>query len=77
MLAFLSGLSARHEALKRRIHAFRMPVRSRAGLAALSVFYFTTPIVAGVYIMRWTDRVAAENLREVRERRANAPLAPR
>ena len=53
----LKALSDAHRSLKRRIHAFRLPVRSRAGLAALSVFYFTAPCVAGVFIMRWTNDI--------------------
>lgn len=59
---FLSDLSARHEALKRRIHAFRLPIKSRAGLLAMKCVYFFTPLVAGVYIMDATSAIARENL---------------
>ncbi len=47
--------------LKERIHAFRMPIRSRAGLFAMGCFYFVIPLVAGKLIMDATTTIAAEN----------------
>ena len=67
--AFAARVSARHGALKRRVHAFRMPVKSRAGLFALGVVYFTVPVVAGWYLMGWTNAVAASNHARIEARR--------
>ena len=61
-MQFLSDLSARHEALKRRIHGFRLPIKSRAGRFAMGCVYFLTPIVAGYGIMNLTNLIARENL---------------
>ena len=51
MLQFLRSLSARHEALKERIHAFRIPL-SPAGQRVMGLVYFCIPVVAGYYIMQ-------------------------
>ncbi len=58
----LADLLARHEALKRRIHAFRIPIKSRAGLFAVGCFYFCVPLAAGYAIMHATNAIARENL---------------
>lgn len=48
---FFRQLSARHQALKERIHNFRMPL-SPMGIRLMKVVYFTIPIVGGYYIMQ-------------------------
>jgi hypothetical protein len=53
MTNFLRDLSARHEALKKRIHSFRYPLTSR-GLWVARVVYFTTPLLCGYALFRWT-----------------------
>ncbi|RLN93647.1 hypothetical protein BBJ28_00004195 [Nothophytophthora sp. Chile5] len=64
-MEFLRNLSERHEALKKRIHSTRIPL-SKNGQRAMGVVYFVTPIVAGYYIMKWTERRAEANFqREV------------
>ncbi len=55
-------LSRRHEALKKRIHAFRLPINSRAGRFAMGCIYFTTPLVVGYQIMRWSEGIRDGNL---------------
>jgi len=39
-------LSQRHEALKQKIHSFRIPLGSK-GLFVMRVFYLMAPIVGG------------------------------
>jgi hypothetical protein len=62
-------------ALKARIHAARFPIKSRAGLAGMGLLYFTIPLVAGYFVMRWTDDVARANLGERGEKLLAAKAA--
>ncbi len=41
----------RLENLKKRIHAFRLPIRNKYLLFAVKTIYFLTPIVGGHYLM--------------------------
>lgn len=52
-MSFLRDISARHEALKKRIHALRFPLTAR-GLWAARFVYFTTPLLLGYALMEWT-----------------------
>ncbi|RLN72032.1 hypothetical protein BBJ28_00010548 [Nothophytophthora sp. Chile5] len=64
-MEFLRNLSERHEALKKKIHSTRIPL-SKNGQRTMGVVYFVTPLVAGYYIMKWTERRAEANFqREV------------
>ncbi len=58
----LEELFAAHEDLKRRIHAFRVPIHSPTGRAAVGALYFATPCVAGWYIMQWSNGRRDANL---------------
>lgn len=51
-----------HDRLKKRIHAFRLPIASRWGRAAMGCVYFTVPVVAGYWVMQATNAVASDNL---------------
>jgi hypothetical protein len=57
----LSEFLRRHRELKERIHAFRLPL-SRPALAVARVVYFTTPILAGYFLMQWVGLVRDKNL---------------
>ncbi|KAG5178356.1 hypothetical protein JKP88DRAFT_225304 [Tribonema minus] len=54
-------LRGRHEALKKRIHNFRIPLSPR-GQLAMQVVYFTVPFVGGMAIMQWARSKADKNL---------------
>lgn len=43
-------LRDRHEKLKKRIHAFRIPLSPR-GQLAMKCVYFSIPLIAGYFIM--------------------------
>lgn len=43
-------LSAKHERLKKRIHAFRIPLSPR-GQLIMKVVYFSIPLIGGYFIM--------------------------
>ena len=58
---FLRDISKNHEALKKRIHNFRIPL-SPFYLKVAQVVYFTIPIVIGYQIMDWTTRKSIQNL---------------
>ena len=49
----MRDVSARHAALKKRIHAFRYPLSAR-GLWAARVVYFSIPLCVGYALMQWT-----------------------
>ena len=53
---------AAHARLKARIHAFRYPINSRLGRFGVGCIYFSTPIIAGYWIMRFTNMQADRNL---------------
>jgi hypothetical protein len=61
-------LSERHERLKKRIHAMRFPIKSRAGRFAMGCVYFFTPLIGGYYIMRWSEGIRDRNLGVQREK---------
>lgn len=58
----LERLAAAHARLKRRVHAFRAPIRSRWGLFAVGCLYFTVPSVVGYFVMQWSNGVRDRNL---------------
>lgn len=58
----LEEIAARHDALKKRIHAFRVPIKSRLGLFGMGCIYFTTPLVAGWFLMQWSNGIRDTNL---------------
>lgn len=64
----LERLLEAHERLKRRIHAFRMPIRSRLGVFGMGCIYFSVPVVAGYYVMQWSNGLREANLGADRER---------
>jgi hypothetical protein len=82
-MEFLAELRARHESVKRRIHGFRIPIKSRAGRFAVGCFYFCVPILAGYAIMNTTNSIARANLGErgekllaIKAARDSSPAAP-
>jgi len=54
-------IGAAHERLKKQIHGTRIPL-SKNGIRIMKVVYFTTPIVAGYYVMQWAQTQAQKNL---------------
>ncbi|KAJ0410265.1 hypothetical protein P43SY_002597 [Pythium insidiosum] len=60
MLSFLRDLGAAHERLKKRVHAFRIPL-SKNGQRAMGVVYFSIPVIAGYFVMKWAERRAERN----------------
>ena len=71
MFTSFKRLSERHEALKERIHNFRLPL-SPMGVRIMKVIYFTVPIIGGWYIMQaaigYSDRNTAPLLKAQREK---------
>lgn len=61
-MGIVEELSARHQRLKARIHAFRMPL-SKRGQIAMNLVYFSIPVIGGHYIMQWANGQAPGNLR--------------
>ncbi|CAM9667516.1 unnamed protein product [Discosporangium mesarthrocarpum] len=53
----------RHESLKKRIHAFRVPLSPR-GQMLMTFVYFSIPLTGGYYWMQWAQGRAEINLRE-------------
>ncbi|CAN0438823.1 unnamed protein product, partial [Ectocarpus sp. 13 AM-2016] len=49
-MGIMDDFSAGHQRLKERIHNFRMPL-SRPGRIAMSIVYFSIPVVGGYYLM--------------------------
>lgn len=79
MLEFLARLAARHDALKRRIHAARFPVPPKY-LPLVGVVYFSLPVIAGYHLMHWTNassELAKVKLIEAREARRLSGSPPR
>ena len=72
VFGFFKSFSERHEALKERIHNFRMPL-SPMGVRIMKVVYFAIPIVGGWYIMQaansYSDRNTAPLLRAKRDKK--------
>jgi hypothetical protein len=61
-MAMLQDLRDRHEALKKRIHSFRVPLSAR-GQRIMQVVYFTVPFLGGLGVMQWAKGRADQNLR--------------
>ena len=61
MFSFLRDISARHERLKERIHAFRLPL-SPTGQKIMGLVYFCIPIIGGYYIMQAAIAQSYHNL---------------
>jgi hypothetical protein len=51
MIRYLKDLREKHENLKKRIHAFRLPL-SPTGQKLMGFVYFTIPVIVGYYIMQ-------------------------
>ncbi|CAK9027906.1 Calmodulin [Durusdinium trenchii] len=58
LLDALRGLGARHEALKKKIHSTRIPL-SKNGQRVMMMVYITVPVVAGYFVMEWSNSFAA------------------
>ncbi|KAJ1442099.1 hypothetical protein B484DRAFT_342882 [Ochromonadaceae sp. CCMP2298] len=58
---FFKDVSRRHEELKKRIHAFRIPL-SPAGQRVMGFVYFSIPVIGGYYIMQWAISQSERNL---------------
>lgn len=71
----LERLLAAHAELKRRIHGFRVPIESKYGRRAMGLFYFTVPVVAGYWVMQWSNGVRERNLGSDRQRLLDAKQA--
>jgi hypothetical protein len=59
-MSFFSRIVKGHQRLKERIHATRIPL-GRSGQVAMGLFYFFSPLVAGYFIMQWTNGIAERN----------------
>ena len=55
-MEYLRELSRRHEALKKRIHAFRIPL-SPTGRRFMGLVYFSIPVISGFYIMEVNQKM--------------------
>ena len=71
----MESLFAAHARLKARIHGFRLPIRSRAGLLAVGAVYFGAPLAFGWWSLQRTIEVRDRNLGPQRERLAAATRA--
>ena len=60
-MEFLRDISARHEALKKRIHNFRLPLSPFYQKVA-TVVYICIPVVAGYFIMQVAIGQSMNNL---------------
>ena len=60
-MGVFQDVSAAHERLKKRIHAFRMPLSPSVYRIAMFC-YFTIPIVGGYFLMQYTNRQREANL---------------
>jgi hypothetical protein len=63
IFSFLKSLSARHTALKERIHAFRIPLPPM-GQKIMGFIYSVIPVVGGYYVMQWAQSRAVVNIGE-------------
>ena len=64
---FLRQLGERHERLKERVHAFRIPL-SPAGQRFMGFVYFTIPVIGGYFLMQSVIARAEVNLGKQGER---------
>jgi hypothetical protein len=65
---YLKRLLAEHEKLKKRIHAFRIPLSPR-GQKIMGLIYFSIPVIMGYFIMQFTNEMSLKNLKAIREHR--------
>lgn len=63
-MGVFAELSRRHEVLKKQIHSFKIPIKSRSGLFAMSVFYFCGPCALGYLLYQFTEDQRRKNLGE-------------
>lgn len=64
----MERLFSAHARLKQRIHGFRLPIRSRAGLLGVSALYFSAPCAFGYWLMLRTIEARDRNLGANREK---------
>jgi hypothetical protein len=50
VFGFISRIGERHEQLKKKIHAFRIPL-SPTGQKIMACVYFSIPVICGLFIM--------------------------
>ncbi len=60
-MSFFSDLSRRHEALKKRIHSFRLPL-GPVGRTIMGFIYFSIPVAGGLWVMEIAKGEASKNL---------------
>jgi hypothetical protein len=58
---FLRSIPARHEALKKRIHAFKI-ILPPNGIKVMRMVYISIPLIGGYFIMQWAEGQADKNL---------------
>jgi hypothetical protein len=56
-----------HERLKKRIHAYRLPIHTRLGRFAVGCVYFSVPCVIGYFALQGTNFMRDQNLGKNRE----------
>lgn len=66
MFESLRKLNAKHEALKKKIHAFRLPL-PKWGVTVMKFVYFSIPLVFGYYCMQWTNSIAQRNFENAKD----------
>jgi hypothetical protein len=76
IFSFLKSLSAKHTALKERIHAFRIPLPPM-GQKIMGFIYSVIPVVSGYYVMQWAQSRAVVNLGEKGEKLENSEIVDR
>jgi hypothetical protein len=57
----LWDIHERHEALKKRVHSFRIPL-SPTGIRIAQCVYFSIPVIGGYYVMQWAIGKSHENI---------------
>jgi hypothetical protein len=50
-MEFIAKIGQKHEELKKRIHAFRIPLSPR-GQMVMKFVYFMCPLIGGYYLMQ-------------------------
>jgi hypothetical protein len=60
-MSFFSRLGHSHNELKRRIHAFRIPLGPK-GRFAMGCVYFSVPFILGYPVYRWSLAQAEKNI---------------
>jgi hypothetical protein len=67
MLDFLRKIGSEHEKLKKRIHAFRIPL-SPTGQNVMKCVYFSIPLILGYFIMDFAQQKSVENLEHLKKK---------